>query len=127
MQKISQIIKNKKIAKDNVNNVNVGNENKYINNVNKKIKKAFNKLMNLLDEKENKPKFIAELIQQRLGDDPKNLKFHLKMAQNIKEEFLFECLSIALDAHRNRVIKKTLPRYYVGILKRKGLLTKIKK
>lgn len=122
MKKVSEIINNKKkLKKDNVNNVNVSNDNKYLNNVNSKVEKALNNLMNLLDEQTNKPKAIAEEIRRKLGDDKNNLNFHIKMAKNYKAGVLFECLSIALDAQRNRVIRKSLPEYYVGILKRKGL------
>ena len=77
-------------------------------------------------EEKNKPKVIAEQIRKQLGDEPKNLNFHLKMAKNYKAEILFECLSIALDAQRNKMINTSLPKYYVGILRRKGLLSKNK-
>ncbi len=125
MKKVSEIINNKKqFKRDNVNNVNVGNDNKYLNNVNNEVEKALNNLMNLLDKQTNKPKAIAVEIGKKLGDDKNNLNFHIKMAKNYKAEILFECLSIALDAHRNKIINTSLPKYYVGILRRKGLLSK---
>ena len=119
MKKVSEIINNKKL---NVNNVNVENGNKYINNVNNEVEKAFNNLMTLLDKQKNKPMAIAQEIREKLGDDEKNLNFHIKMAKRCDSKILFECLSIALDAQRNNKVKTSLPKYYVGILKHKKLL-----
>ncbi|MBU4431327.1 hypothetical protein KKB16_04460, partial [Patescibacteria group bacterium] len=116
---------NKKFFKrDNVSNVNVVNENNYLSNVNNEVENALNNLMNLLDEQKNKPKVVAEEIMKKLGDDESNLNFHIKMAKNYKAEVLFECLSLALNAKRMRMIRTSLPKYYVGILKRKGFLFK---
>jgi hypothetical protein len=119
MQKIKDILQ--KERKHNVNNViNVNKDiNNNVINVDSDKEKLLDKLLALYGDEIDKPKAIAQIISDKLGDDPRNLNFHIKMAKNNKPEFLFESLSIAIDASKHHPIRN-LPGYYVGILKRKS-------
>lgn len=123
MQQIKDILSGK--IEDNtinVNNVN-NNSNNNVNNVDSNKKELLDKLLALLGDEIDRPKAIAQIILEKLGDNPRNLNFHIKMVKKHKQEFLFECLSIALDASRNASRQdpiRNLPKYYVGVLKRRS-------
>jgi len=111
--KISDLVKG--------SNVNVNNVDKYINtNVNNVTSNEEKQLVELLNEVKHKPEALAQIIAEKLSDT-KNLNFHIKTAKLNNSQILFEALALVLEAKQNGMVRTTPARYYVGILKRKGV------
>lgn len=57
----------------------------------------------------------------RALDDVKNLNFYIRLVKNAEESSLFESLSVTLEARKQGKIRFTNAKYFVGVLKRKGI------
>lgn len=141
---IRDILKEKKFNKSNVSNDNVDNENNnFSTNVNNVVRKDVNdnnvnknnsnnvtnvenltreELLELLnkkfiDEKEKRKWIVEELIGKL--NDSSNANYYKSIAERYPAELLLECLSITQDADKRGVIKSTLAKYFVGVLKRR--------
>lgn len=122
LTKIGDILENRSsdyISRDvtyNVNNV----DKEILNNVSN-VNTSKVGIKELLEELVDKPEALAKEIAENLGDT-KNLNFHLRVVKTNNPAILFEAVAIALDAVRDgRVLRSNIARYYVGILKRKGI------
>lgn len=122
MDNIAEVLKEKKdILENNVKryiNNNVNNVNKDIsNNVNADKDILLEELLRLYNDK---PNAIALTIAEKLGDK-KNLNFYIKLVKANNPHKLFEILSITLEAYSLGQINSTRAKYFVGVLKRKGV------
>jgi hypothetical protein len=121
MEQINQVLKTKTSLKKN--NVNV--DNSVLNNVNvDNVGQATEIFLAAIENQEDKPRAIAEIICDKLGDSKDNLRFHLKMANKYREqpEVLIECVHIALAAQKDGIVRTTVAKYYVGVLRRKKMI-----
>ena len=97
-------------------------------NVNKDIKDNVNVeeggIEEVMRQLEGKPEYIAEHLSAKLGDSDSK-RMYLILAQDNKPGLLLESLSIALAAQRNGKVS-SLARYFMGVLRRKGVKIKYK-
>ena len=104
-----------------LNNVNVGNVDKDINtNVNNVTSNEEKQISDLIYEYKDKPEAIAKYIAEKLSDT-QNLNFHLKTVRLNNPQILLEALAIVLTAQREGKVRSTPAKYYVGILRIKGV------
>lgn len=105
------------------NNVNViKNINHNVNVEELTLPEILNLLQSKWDSVSDKEMGVAKTIIDIIGDSEANIKFHIKMVKKVQPERLIECAMIAKDAKRNNFVRNSVPKYYVGILKKKGLL-----
>ena len=100
------------IGRKTINNVNVVNNicnNVYDDNVAFKIRDAL-----------DKPKAIGEILAEKLNAHS-NTKFYIKLAYQIPQETLFECLALTNEADRENRIRTSKAQYFYGIVRRKKI------
>lgn len=108
---------------DNVN-VDINNLN-YVNvenvNVDDIYDLLFRKLKSLGVDEDT---VHAEEICKKLHDNNANLHFYLKVIRTIGFQKAYEICASVVEAHSRGMIRTTMPQYFIGVLKRKGILWK---
>lgn len=120
MNPISEAVEKRRFSLKN----NVNDEKNINNNVNVIELSSHDLLQRLRVEwatQQDQPRAIAEMITKILGDNTDSLRFHITVAKNCPPEKLIECAKIAVTDHGAGLVKTTPAKYYVGILKRKGI------
>lgn len=70
-------------------------------------------------EKEERIKAVASDLATQLNDS-QNLNYFLKISREHQSAFLYECLSITMDAKRSDKIRLTPAKFFVGVVKQKA-------
>ena len=117
-----------KPIKGNVTNVirNYG----YVENENNNIKHVENVSIEDLTKEEiiselekrfkdeaDKQKWVADDLASSLSDTG-NLNYYRSIVSKYPADFLFECRSIAKDALRDGIVRTTVAKFFVGVVKR---------
>ncbi|MBI2621996.1 MAG: hypothetical protein HYW63_05135 [Candidatus Levybacteria bacterium] len=117
MEHIEKTIKEKKINSSPANS-----RNKYLNTVNSNNGRVFP----YADGEDSTSEGLAVKLAEDL-DDMKSLRYYQILAKETNHQILLDTLSYTLETDRLGKIKTTKARYFMFLLKVRGIRTKFKK
>lgn len=109
--------------------VNSTVKNKSNNTVNSKtvLPNKEETISEYLNRCSHEPEAIAKVLAEKL-DNTKYENYYRLLVNNTKPpEILLEVLSLVLDAEARKIIRNKKSIYFIGILKKKGIVTKFSK
>ena len=116
----------KTLDESTVNRLTVNSNNKYTNSVNSisyKNKDLVKKICDLIEEENLQPEGIAIRLAELLNDNH-SLKYYILLVKEHNPGALFDAAYIAKEKFELGELRTSIPIYFIGILRKKGLKTK---
>lgn len=120
MDKLNTILQNNKYT-DTVNSRDI----EINNTVNSNEESLLQKISKFIEEQKITPEGIALLISELLADN-KSLKYYLLLVKEHNPSVLIELAYQVRDRHKLGLLKRAMPIYFIGILRKKGFKTKFR-
>ncbi len=117
-------IKKELLKRQNSYPVNSNKES--ISTVNSNSRTVGEEIENLIHERGIKPEAVAMMLSEGLSD-PGSLEFYKILARENNPSLLLEVLHLTKEADQLNKIRTKKPVYFLGILRKKGIVVKFKK